>query len=290
MVDCPELKNVTVQTGSAADIDDHTRLTTLTCTIPLYHHTSLRMECEKWQRRHQPGGRLASRRIGEMLQQGIDACVDLKVYYICVKRLVGMMKRASIFQCGQLSTAITQTSRLLLDYQQTNSKQLSFAKCLTQVSDLTQQMALKSFHKLLSKVYALVTDHPPSSMTTTEAEKLLRGIRIVRILERVHNRMQKDHGAFFRSILSGSIPWHTVPLLTEPVLDLEGQCCDEFLRLCVEQLLARYKQVSATRGRNSEASVKVILLQLKSDLNALKQSTKYTGTHSVHNSQVILDR
>lgn len=242
IIDGPELVNDDLAIGQLDGLSNQTFVPTTSCSIPLYHHPSLPNDCTKIRIINGAGIMTVPQR-SISLQQGLDDCIDLKAYHICVRRLVRMLQNTKFLHNKNIIVEIEENGKLLLEYRRSCPRKFSLQKCLSPVHQFVLELAVKAFHKLLKKIYLLVTNQPHPSMPSKEACKLMRNIRIVRILQRVSSRLLKDHGTLFVSLMTGLISYEALLPICEPVLYLEEQCCREFLRLCLEYAVYRYKQI-----------------------------------------------
>ncbi|KAA0186527.1 hypothetical protein FBUS_05943, partial [Fasciolopsis buskii] len=152
---------------------------------------------------------------------------------------------------------IEKNGKLLLEYRRSYPRKFSLQECLSPVHHFVRELAVKAFHKLLKKIYLLVTNRPHPSMPSKEAFKLMRNIRIVRILERVSSRLLKDHATLFVSLMTGLISYETLLPICEPILYFEEQCCRQYLRLCLEYAVYRYKQIVNDDNGDRESDTKL---------------------------------
>ncbi|THD25136.1 hypothetical protein D915_004221 [Fasciola hepatica] len=242
LIDCPELVNIDLDPSQLETLSNESQLITMTCSIPLYHHASSTSECAK-PHMSSPSRGTAGSQHSVLLQQDLDACVNLKAYYLCVKRMVRMMQNTTFLQNRNMNSDILKNGKQILEYRRSYPRSFSLPKSVNPVQHFVRDVALKAFHGLLTNVHRLVTRQSQLSITKSDASKFLRGVRIVRILERALSRLMKDHATLFASLLMGSTSYQKVLPLTEPVLSLEQQCCREFIRLCLECTLNRYERI-----------------------------------------------
>ncbi|CAL8090222.1 unnamed protein product [Calicophoron daubneyi] len=211
------------------------------CTIPLMHCTV-------------SSGLTQFQKV--CLERKFSERMTLAKYYPCVKKLARNLALQKLYKFELVDSKAV--GRELAQYLCSLCEKIRDEQVFRKPLILAEKLARTCFHPIFALLDVKGYVFPPVASLQAHTNELLRGLRIIRMLHRIHNRLVMNHAVVFREILNDldSI-CPRAQLLTEPLLGAEQRCCDHYLRLCIEAGWVDFSE--SVKPKNSSPSLPDLL-------------------------------
>ncbi|KAF7242230.1 hypothetical protein EG68_10567 [Paragonimus skrjabini miyazakii] len=248
LVDCSYIKPIRLSLLPNSKVNEFQTIPKRVCSIPLLHYRPTKQSTQDSKIQFQE---VYSKRL--FAERNLLNNLTLTTYNLCLQNLVKWMRQIKLFD-HKIKTDNRTTNKSVVRFLSSQRGREVSGAIIFEVTGNVQNLIAAQFCSLCSTT---TTRNWQTETTLSDDWKnwshIFKGLRIVRLLHRIRNRLLTNRARLFSSMVEtlGDKP-SSGNLLTEPLLELEQECCTHYVRLCTEAAFDHYQLLNTSEERLSD--------------------------------------